>query len=163
MHLEKAHKLSPQKQTIGFNLILAYINAGQYDKAVSLAKETYDLAPEYKESALNYALAVLVSGRQDLSDKILMDNFGTTIVYDENLLNVYINRGQYERIIPILQKQVNAVGDDPQMQIRLASAYLDSGKPDLAIEEIQKVMAKHEDFRAQGQGYIDAIRAGKTP
>ena len=160
-HFEESHKLSPKKQTISFNLIFAYLNAGQKDKALSLARDSYELATENKDAAKIYASALLYSGDQTSADTLLIKAFGTTLVYDEDLISAYASVKNFDRVI-ILLKQKLKEGEDPQIQIRLAAAYLAQGDRALAIAEIQKIIDVHPQFKEQGEYYIEQIRSGKN-
>jgi O-antigen ligase len=60
--LEKAHELSPNKQTILFELGAAYLNAGQYPNAMSTFKEAYELDTDYQDAKLYYVLSLFYVG-----------------------------------------------------------------------------------------------------
>jgi Flp pilus assembly protein TadD len=161
-HFGKAHDLSPKKQTIAFNLIMAELNAGEKDKALALAKEAYDYKPEFNEAALTYAVTLIRTGDPKSAEKILVDRFGSDIVYNENLVNAYAMNSQYDKVISILKKQLEQ-GEDPQLRLRLAAAYLESGDKENAILEIQKIQAINPQFKEQGDYYIKEIKAGRKP
>jgi O-antigen ligase/tetratricopeptide (TPR) repeat protein len=161
-HFEKAHELSPKKQTIGFNLILAYMNEGRVDEALALAKEMYDLAPEFNEAAKMYAVAALYKGDSRLADNLLIKAFGTTLVYDEDLISTYAYIKRFDRVIPILEQKLSE-GDDPQIRLRLAATYLEIKDSTRAIAEIQKIIDVNPGFKQQGDYYISEIRAGRKP
>lgn len=160
-HFGEAHKLSPKKQTISFNLIFTYLNANQGQTALDLAKETYDLAPQNQDAAKIYAAVLLYSGNQKPADDLLMKTFGTTLVYDEDLISAYAATKNYDRVISILKERLKD-GEDPQLQIRLAAAYLAMGDRSSAVAEIQKVIDVHPQFKTQGEYYIQQIRSGKN-
>ncbi len=164
-HLEKAHAFSPNKQTINFNLILAYLNGKKLDQAYSLAKETYELDTNFQEAAKFYAVAAISRGNpgdEQFADELLTKVYGTPFLYDENLINIYASVGKFDRIIATLQKKLND-GDDPQIRLRLAAAYLESGKKTESIATIQQIINAYPDFKQQGEFYINEIRAGKKP
>ncbi|MFA5831803.1 MAG: O-antigen ligase family protein [Candidatus Paceibacterota bacterium] len=162
VHFEEAHRLSPQKQTIGFNLILAYLNNNQGDKAFALAREMYDLAPEFTDAGKTYAMTAIYKGDQALADDILIKTFGTTIPYNEDIINTYVFAKRFDRIILILEEKLKE-GEDPKLRIRLAATYLEAGDKTRAIAEVQKVMDTNPQFKQQGEYYIQEIRAGKRP
>jgi Flp pilus assembly protein TadD len=161
-HFAEAHKLSPNKQTISFNLILAYLNAGRADDAFALAKSTYELAPEFADAAKNYAVTALYKGDIDLADSLLTKAYGTTLVYDEDLISTYAMIKKYDRIIPILEQKLKE-GEDPQVRLRLAATYLEMGDRENSIAQIQKIIDENPQFKQQGESYIEQIRAGKNP
>ena len=164
-HFQKAHELSPAKQTISNNLIMAYLNSGDnssIQKALSLAKTSYESAPAFDEAAKMYALTLMRTGEVEQGQQVLFKQFGTDLIFDENLINVYAALGNYEKIIAIIDKQLT-VKDDPQLRIRLAAAYLGANQRANAILEVQKIMVSNPEFKQQGEAYIQEIRAGRNP
>jgi tetratricopeptide (TPR) repeat protein len=162
VHFEKAHELSPKKQTISFNLIMSYMNKGEVEKALALAKETYESAPEFTDSAMIYALSLMRNGEVKQGEDLLIQSFGTDIVYDENLINAYAALGKYDKVIVIIKKQLES-GEDASLRLRLAAAYMEKGDRASAIVEIQKIQAINPQFKEQGDFYIQEIRAGRKP
>lgn len=53
-HLERAHELSPNKQQIIFQLSLAYYQAGEKNKALTLARTAYELDPQISDAQKFY-------------------------------------------------------------------------------------------------------------
>lgn len=162
-HFERAHELSPKKQTIDFNLILGYINAKKIDQAYSLAKEAYESAPLFQDAAKYYAITAMYKGDEQFANDLLVKTFGTELYYDEMLINVYAQLGRFDKVTAVLQKKLQEGGDDPQMRLRLAAAYLEMGKKTESLAEIQKIIDTHPDFKQQGEFYMSQIRAGKKP
>jgi len=161
-HFEKAHTLSPKKQTISQNLALSYMNGGKTEKALTLAKETYELEKSNTEAAKLYAVSAIAVDKQEEGDKVLTEAFGTTLVFDENLINVYGMKGRYDKIVLILKSEL-AKKEDPKLRLRLAAAYVESGNPSQGITEIEKIILSNPDFKQQGEYYINLIRSGKNP
>jgi O-antigen ligase/tetratricopeptide (TPR) repeat protein len=162
VHFDEAHKLSPHKQTIGFNLILAYLNNNRGDEAFALAKEMYELAPDFSEAAKMYAVTAIYKGEQKLADSLLMKAYDTTLVYDDDIISTYAYTKKFDRVIPILERKLQEA-DDPQIRRRLAAAYLEMGDSARAIAEIQKIMIANPEYKQQGEYYIQEIRAGRKP
>jgi O-antigen ligase/tetratricopeptide (TPR) repeat protein len=162
-YFEQAHKDSPKKQTLDFNLILAYINAKQTDKAYTLAKEAYESEPAFSEAAKYYAITSLYKGDEQFADDLLTKTYGTNLYYDETLINVYAQLGRFDKVTQTLEKKLADGGDDPQTRLRLAAAYLEMGKTTESLAEIQKIINAHPDFKQQGEYYMTQIRAGKKP
>ncbi|MCX6739502.1 MAG: O-antigen ligase family protein [Candidatus Parcubacteria bacterium] len=161
-HFERAHELSPNKQTISLSLILCYLNAGRADDAMALAKSTYELDTDFKEAAKMYAVTALYKGDQKLADDILVQNFGTAVVYDEDLITTYAFVKKYDKVLEILNQKLKEK-EDSQVRIRLAATYLEMGDNASSIVEIEKVMAEDPSFKQQGEYFIQEIRAGRKP
>ena len=159
-HYQKAHELSPKKQTIDFYLIGAELNAGEKEKAVALAKEAYESAPEFNDAVTTYAATLIQTGKSQDGEKLLMKRFRTDLVDNGNLINAYYFNKQYDKVIAILKQKLTA-GADEGTQLRLAAAYYESGDSANAILEIQKVEAQDPKFKTQGDAYIKEIQARK--
>jgi O-antigen ligase len=131
-YLQKAVELSPNKQTMMFELAKCLMYLGQNQKALEVAKRAYDLIPEFNEAKSTYIAALLVNNNEALA-KQLMGNATTTS--SEIIVRAYLIR---------------------------ASVYLQKGDKNSAIAEIQKAMAIVPGFRDQGQKIIEAIQSGKV-
>jgi O-antigen ligase/Flp pilus assembly protein TadD len=162
-HFEQAHKFSPNKQTIDFNLILGYINAKRFDEAYALAKQAYESEPLFQDSAKYYAITALFKGDEQFANDLLVKTYGTDLYYDETLINVYAQLGKFDKVTEVLQKKLSDGGDDPQTRLRLAATYLEAGKKTESLAEIQKIIDAHPDFKAQGESYMNQIRSGGKP
>lgn len=64
VYLEKAHALSPAKQTIMFELGNAYYRNGNSEKAEQVFKQAYELAPAYDEARRFYAQILTANGKE---------------------------------------------------------------------------------------------------
>src|SRR3989344_6478187 len=71
VYLEKAHALSPAKQTIMFELGNAYYKNGNTEQAEQIFKQAYELAPEYDEARMFYAQILTANGKDSEAQKIL--------------------------------------------------------------------------------------------
>lgn len=71
VYLEKAHALSPAKQTIMFELGNAYYKNGNTAQAEQIFKQAYELAPEYDEARMFYAQILTANGKDSEAQKIL--------------------------------------------------------------------------------------------
>jgi len=68
-YLERAHALSPKKQTILFDLGSAYYNKKDMAKAEAAFKEAYNLAPEYGEAKKMYIQILEAVGKTAEAEK----------------------------------------------------------------------------------------------
>lgn len=166
-HLEKAVSLSPQKQTIKFELASSYISKKEYEKALNLLKETYELEPNFADARDLYAVAAIYAGRTDIVKDVLIPVYGNTAVPRDEFVNAYAAVGDYQTVTLIWQKRIyelNKVGEDnPQFHVSLAAAYLKTGARQKAIEELETVIKLNPNFKNQGEYYINEIRAGRNP
>lgn len=62
--LNKTQELSPNKQLVMFDRALAYQVSGDYEKAVEITKQAYDLNPAFLTAQARYILALYRSGQE---------------------------------------------------------------------------------------------------
>ncbi len=71
VYLEKAHTLSPAKQTIMFELGNVYYKNGNTEQAEQIFKQAYELAPAYNDARMFYAQILTANGKDAEAQKIL--------------------------------------------------------------------------------------------
>ena len=70
-YLEKSVELSPNKQTILFELGSAYYNSKNIEKAEEAFKRAYELEPKYDMAQKYYAQVLMASGKRVEAEKIM--------------------------------------------------------------------------------------------
>jgi O-antigen ligase/tetratricopeptide (TPR) repeat protein len=159
-YLKKASADSPNKQQILFQLGVAYIQKNNFPDAIATLKKAFDLAPSYDSARILYAGGLFYSGQKVVADKLLTDRFGSVITDDDQLLQVYTNTKQWDRVIAIWQLRVKNTPANPDFHLGLAAAYFQSGNGPKTISELQEV-AKLDPSRAgQVQQLITQIQNG---
>lgn len=166
-HLEKALNLSPKKQIIMFELSSSYISKKEYEKALAILKEAYELEPAFADARDLYAVGAIYAGRNDIARDILIPAYGTVAVPQDSFVNAYAAAGDYRTVVEIWQKRIkelNETGsDNPQFHISLAAAYLKNGERQKAISELETAIKLNSNFKDQGEYYINEIKAGRNP
>ncbi len=163
-HLNRASELSPAKQGILMEIgVNSYLNAGNYTAAADVLKRAYELAPAYREARVIYAVALIYGGKKAEADTILMKHDGTLILDDTRLLKAYFDAKLFDRVVAIWQKRIEAEPLNLQVRVSLAAAYLGAGNRPAAIAAIREAIAIDPRFKAQGEGYIAEIQAGRNP
>lgn len=160
--LKKASELSPNKQSIRFEIIGNLINSGKTAEALKLAKETFELETSSNQSRVVYAVAVIYAKDDKLAEELLAPIQGTDFI-DNRVISAYAFAKQYWKIIPIIQAKINSEPTNIQNHISLAAAYLGNNQRELAVAEIQKIIEINPQFKTQGEFYIKEIRAGRNP
>jgi len=167
VYLEKALELSPQKQQIFFELTTVYLNKGEFDKAVEIAKQAYELEPAYDDALKIYAMTAIYNHDYNLAEELLVPTYGTIAIPDDRFIRAFISVNDYGKVIEIWEKRIadlNTQGqDNPQYHVSLAAAYLEVGRRQNAISELKKAMELNPVFKEQGQYYINEINAGRNP
>ncbi|MFH1454826.1 MAG: O-antigen ligase family protein [bacterium] len=131
-YLQKAVELSPKKLTIMFELAKCYSYLGQKEKALELAKNTYDLMPEYNDGKMNY-IAALILNDKEAQAKELMGSATTTT--NENIVRTHLIK---------------------------ASAFIQKGDKNSAVAEVQKAINITPGFKTQGDTIIKGILNGSV-
>ncbi len=160
---EEARTLSPKKQSILFEIVAGNINKGDRAKALEVAKEVYDLEPNYSEARNIYAIASIYAGDKETAKKLLMEAYGTEIIVDDRFINAYAASEQFDKVIEIWKKRIEAEPNNAQYRIYLAASYLADKQRNNAIEELKKASELNPAFKDQADYYIKEIRAGRTP
>ena len=161
-HLNKALEFSPKKQIIMFEIGLVHISTSQYDKALEIFRQAYELEKNYPDARNYYAVAAIYAGKNDLVKSLLEPVYGTILVDGDNFIKAYSDTNQYDKVLAIWQLRVkqNPVAKN---YIGLGATYLTMGQRVKSIETIQKAIELDSSFKEQGEYFIKEIRAGRNP
>lgn len=163
VHLNKAQEFSPKKQLIMFEIGLVYISTSQYDKALEIFQQAYELEKNYIDALNYYAVAAIYAGKNDLVKALLEPVYGTTAVDGDNFIKAYTDTKQYQKVLAIWQARIEKNPSIAQNYIGLGATYLSINQRTKAIEAIQKAIEFDSSFKEQGEYYIREIRAGRNP
>lgn len=164
--LTTASSLSPQKQAILFQLAAAQLESGDKPAALATAKRAFELDERFPEARLFYALVLIYTGDLPTSDKILagdQDKKIDPVPADERFINAYVSARRYDLVLKLWQDKVKANPTDSQAHFSLAAAYLANGNRNQAILELQSIAEIDPANKAQAEGLINEIRAGRNP
>ena len=157
---KKALELSPNKQSILFQLGEVYLRQGNTQDALAVFKQAYDAEPKYEQALIMYAGALYFAGQRTAADALLTERFGSTLVDNEQLMQIYGNLGLHDRVVAIWKKRVDADPENPNLRISLASAYFAAGNTALTVAELQKAAQLNPAAAAQIQQLIAQIQSG---
>ncbi len=161
--LEKAHMLSPTKQTVAFELASTYLNAGKTTEALALLKKAFESAPDFSSARIVYAVSAIYAKEYALANTLFASTTDMSLLADERLVRAYYEAKQFDKVISLLKLRLESDPKNPQTHVSLAAAHFSNGNREEAIKELQKTIELNPDFKAQGQHYIDEIKAGRTP
>lgn len=163
--LEAARKFSPNKQSILMQESAVYMIKGDKDKALELAKIAFDLEPSYPEARKTYIVMAVNAGKDDLAEELALGGDDPAALLDTRLINIYVSRGQFGKVLEIWQKQVELDPSNTQNLISLAGSYLKVGKRADAIKVLRDTISLNPDpeFGKQIEGAIAEIQAGRDP
>ncbi len=167
-YLLKAQELSPTKQNILFELVEAYGDLKQPDKALAVAREAYELAPKFRTAAEIYATWLGRTGQTAEARKILA---ALPVELSENLdldevnrqINSFIATERYDLAAALWQKVVDEHPQNAEYRFRLAAARLLNGEKNKSIEELQAAVKIEPRLSKQVEFLISEIRAGRNP
>ena len=157
---EKAHELSPKKQTILYEIALLQQTQSNYTGALQTLKTAYELETSNVNARIYYAAAAIPLGQISLVDQLLAPIIPTGEAADPRILSAYANQKRWDKLIPIWQAHVKAVPTDIQGYFTLAAIYYQGGNPAQAILSLQQAESLSPSVAAQAEGLIQQIRQG---
>lgn len=159
-HLNEALKLSPQKQSIMFELGTLKSSTGDAAGAEAVFKQAFELAPAYDQARDLYAASAILAGDQGTAEKLLMDRYGTDTPDSDYLVDAYMRVKQYSKAEAIVLARTAKNPKNTQAWTLLAGIYIQEGNTAKAIEALEKAIAADPSFKDQGQQYIEGIQNG---
>jgi tetratricopeptide (TPR) repeat protein len=157
--LQKAHGLSPKKQSIDFELGTSYLNNGQSEKAVALLATAYRSAPEYDQAKLTYASALVADGKEDEARKEFKDD--PAIFESAQMADVYVSLKQYEKAIAVYKKISEANPTDVDTRAQLARVQYLGGKIADATATLKSIEKDHPEYASQIEQAIKSMEKEK--
>ncbi|OHB18007.1 MAG: hypothetical protein A2749_00235 [Parcubacteria group bacterium RIFCSPHIGHO2_01_FULL_45_26] len=162
-YYENAKELSPRKQIILFSLSRLFRDRGELNKALDLAKESYELDRSYDKAVLEYAIATIYTGDNNLSKELLTSQYGSIYVPDPSLIKAYADTNQFSKVSKIWEEQITKNPNNVQAYISLAASYYADGRDSKAIETIRKLILIDPSKKEQSEQLIEQIRNGSLP
>ncbi|TSC67135.1 MAG: Lipid A core--O-antigen ligase-like protein [Parcubacteria group bacterium Gr01-1014_72] len=153
-YVEKAHALSPQKQSILFELGTNYINAGDAQSALAAFKQAFELLPTYREARVLYAVFAVYAKDFKLAEEILTPEFETAVIPDQRLAKAYFAVGAYGRSAAVWKRIVETSPREAELHFYLAGAYLQNGERAKAIQEIKRAVEKDASLKPRADEYL---------
>ena len=123
-----------------------YMKEGRHGEAIDLYKKLADQHPGEDSYVFHLALAYRDAGRLDdsveclekLLERELKRKVFTGFAYDE-LVRIFRQEGQHERLVDICERVVKAQPEDPALLFTLGDAYIRAGQSGKAIEIFLKL------------------------
>ncbi|MDP7466505.1 MAG: hypothetical protein QGH85_02700, partial [Candidatus Pacebacteria bacterium] len=149
-------------QTIRFELGTAYLNLGDENKAFEIFKDAYELDTNFKNAEIIYRVGAIYADKEAQVDAELgpiSDKDRT----EGRIINAYTQAGRVNDVVRSWELSIEKNPQNPQFHVSLAAAYLQVGRRQEAISEIQKAIDLDEGFREDGEFIIKEIKAGRNP
>lgn len=157
-YLTRALEESPRKQSMFYELGSAYIGKKDYAKAFELFKKAYDLEPNSPESQVIYVVGAIYTKNTEVLKTVGAKLDPKIVVSDNRFLRAYADVGDYQTVITILTSRIQSDPTNLQYKLSLASAYLQIGQKQKAIDIINGMIKEDSTFKAQGEQYIKQIQ-----
>lgn len=158
--LEKAHELSPDKQSILYQIASLQDSRGDSIAALQTLRQAYQLAPDNNEARLLYAAALIVNGKETDADALIEPLVESGQAANSHIATAYASRGEYGKIVPIWVAYVKANPTDAQGYFTLAAAYVGMHDPANAIATLKAVEQALPSTASQAEQFITQIQNG---
>ncbi|PIQ69008.1 MAG: hypothetical protein COV91_00780 [Candidatus Taylorbacteria bacterium CG11_big_fil_rev_8_21_14_0_20_46_11] len=162
--VEKAHELSPTKQTIAFELASTYMSLGRFDEALPILEKAHNDDPAFDTARITYAVGAIYAKKSDLANQLLVERYGTDVVQDDRLTKAYFDTKQYDKVLATWKARVEKEPENGQARVSLAASYLLLGQSQKAIATLEEARAiLPEESKEEIDSYISEIKAGRNP
>ena len=158
--LQKAHELSPKKQSILYQMGLNADARGKSVEAIDYYKKAFELETDNLDARLFYAAALVRASDDAKADEVLAPAIVTGEAADSRVAAAYAARNRYDKIAAIWRGKINASPNDIKSYFTLAAAlYADKHAAD-AIGVLQEVSTKFPDAASEAAKYMQQIKDG---
>lgn len=158
----KALELSPTFVRTYYEIAQAYLNKGDYSKAVEFFQKAADLNPETGISHAYLGAAKIeagdLSGAEDLERALNAENpYHPREVDFQKLINAYLKTDNFDRIIWIYEQLIIVNPNNPQYYASLAVAYVNLGEIDKAVEMARKAVQVDPSFESDAKIFLRTL------
>ncbi len=159
--LEKANELSPNKQTIMFDLATNYLNTNRAQDALNVLQKAYESEPSYSLAKIAYVTALINANQEKKAHELFGDD--PAVFTDQRVISVYMKTNQYDKVIAIYKQMLVKNPDDLQSRFYLVGAYLGAKQTWAALQELKLLKQKAPEYAKDIDETIKQIEAGKNP
>lgn len=170
--LSAAVDASPKKQGIIFELIMTYLNIGQFDKALEIAKKTYEYEPGYPEAQSIYLAVMAYAEKYDDLKKVITGFItesavgGQKYAVDQRVFNAFFAKQKYTELVDLLKYLLQDDVQNINYRVALARTYFASGYKTKAVTELESIKkdnAADTNLVSQIDGFIIEVNKTKAP
>jgi O-antigen ligase/tetratricopeptide (TPR) repeat protein len=158
--LQRAHELSPRKQTILFEIGANAMERKDAPAALAAFKSAYELAPDFLDARIYYAAVLIRMGNDAAADQILAPITTTGEAADARIASAYADRHEYGKIVSIWTAHVKAQPTDAQGYFTLAAALYAMGNANGAVATLEHVKSIIPITADQANAFIQQIKDG---
>ncbi|MFA4941901.1 MAG: O-antigen ligase family protein, partial [Patescibacteria group bacterium] len=156
--LQEAWDINKSRQTVAMILAKNYLVQGRNREGIDVLEEVLSKNPDSDEVHWFFGLALMQDGQKKRGLEELergMDfgvNFNNgNILY---LINVYVEEGNYEKVISLYEILINRVPNNPQFYVSLAVAYAEIGDEDKVIFNLNKAVELQPELASEAKKFL---------
>ncbi|MCX6715608.1 MAG: O-antigen ligase family protein [Candidatus Taylorbacteria bacterium] len=150
--LEKAHALSPGKQSVDVELATDLMNSKQSARAVALLMADYEIIKDNPLVNRVYALALVVDGQEALARKLFGDN--PEIFDNIQMAQAYTMSKQLLKAIEVYKKILKETPNDLSASISLARLQYTIGQKTEAIKTFRAIEIAYPQYKTEIEAAI---------
>lgn len=162
-YTQRASELSPNKQSILYQLGNLYIQKQDYAKALGVFKYAYELETRNENAFMFYVIATIYAGDTKEAENLLEAKYGTALVTDDRVIRAYTDTKQWQKALDLWRKRLEVDPKNNQYRLQYAATFLASGDRRGAVATLREVIEIDPSFKEQGEYYIKEIEAGRNP
>jgi O-antigen ligase/tetratricopeptide (TPR) repeat protein len=156
-YLNSAIKVSPNKQTILYEIGSSYLGMGDVKKMFEYFKKAYDLKPESPESKKLLAIAAIYTRDANLLNDLGKQIDKNSIVNDNRFLKAYSDIGEFNTVIAILNERLKTDPKNIQNRLTLAQVYTTVGQKEKSIQILTEIAKDYPEYKDQIDSYIKQL------
>ncbi len=167
--LDKAEKLSPNKQAIKEEQGVVYMMAGRSEEAIERFQTAYELDERNERGKVRLATAYLFADNQAEFEKLinletLHENPGllSVVINEPLLLSVAYQKKDYPLLEFITKERIQVAPSEQGLRTNLAALYFEQGKYGDARTVIEKAIAEIPAFKAEGEALLEEIDSAQN-
>lgn len=160
--LERAHALSPTKQTILYQIGSNKSGLGDTAGALAAFKEAFELEESNVEARIYYAAYAIRVQQDTLADELLAPIIPNGQAADPRIASAYVSRGMLAKAIPIWEAKIKANPQDAEGYLALASMYYEVGDKANTLATLEALGNAVPSYAAQAATLIEQVKSGKA-
>jgi O-antigen ligase/tetratricopeptide (TPR) repeat protein len=154
--LEKAHELTPNKQTASIQLATAYINMNRNEEALTLLKNAYEADPTFPDARSAYVLGLVLSNRD--ADARALASTMVSMFENERVARAYASIKQYDKSIAMFKKLLAADPKSVPLRVQLAEVYASANMKWMAVDLIRAIGKDYPEYKDQVEAAVKQIQ-----
>ncbi len=143
--LERAHSLSPAKQSINIELATDYINARSPEKAVALLEADYKAVPANERVKLTLALSYIAANRT--ADALKLYGNDASKLETSSFAEAYVISGQFSKGIAVYRKLYSADKTNIDLAVTLARLLYTTGDRAGAVAVFRELQVARPEYK----------------